>query len=52
MKVYRVYKFPSSFGTPKEFNFLFIAWLHAKMQVGYVCELENIKTKEYKAYWA
>ena len=52
MKRYKVYKFPSLYGSPKEFRFKLTAWLYAKMQLGFVCELEDNKTGEYLSYWA
>ena len=53
MKRYLVYKFPAYHGEPKGFNFYPFAVLYGLYVEfrGYVPELKNTKTGEYKAYW-
>ena len=54
-KRWRVYKFPSLYGTPIDFKWKWQAIRYAFIKSiftrFYIFELEDLKTGEYKAYW-
>ena len=51
-KRYRLYRFPSLGGSPKDFRFKITARLCAFFSPGVVGELRDNKTGKYYAYWA